>query len=101
MITQYSLFDLSEEHSQQDVDSEDKAKVVNVASVPMRSPFRYAGGKTWLVPYIRRWLKARGGHDKALIEPFAGGGIVILTPIFEELVDQVTLEELDEDVVAV
>ena len=24
---------------------------VNVASVPHRSPFRYPGGKTWLVPY--------------------------------------------------
>jgi len=75
--------------------------LLNVASVPMRSPFRYAGGKTWLVPYIRRWLKARGGHAKALIEPFAGGGIVSLTAIFEKLVDQVTLVELDEDVAAV
>lgn len=25
-------------------------RVVNVASVPQRSPFRYPGGKTWLVP---------------------------------------------------
>ncbi len=24
--------------------------IVNVASVPQRSPFRYPGGKTWLVP---------------------------------------------------
>ncbi len=30
--------------------------VVNVAMVPMRSPFRYPGGKTWLVPRIREWL---------------------------------------------
>ena len=29
---------------------------VNVASVPQRSPFRYPGGKTWLVPYVRSWL---------------------------------------------
>ena len=29
---------------------------VNVASVPQRSPFRYPGGKTWLIPHIRRWL---------------------------------------------
>ena len=26
---------------------------VNVASVPQRSPFRYPGGKTWLVPQVR------------------------------------------------
>ncbi len=75
--------------------------LVNVASVPLRSPFRYAGGKSWLVPYIRLWLKARGGPGKELIEPFAGGGIVSLTAIFEKLVDQVTLVELDEDVAAV
>ena len=34
-------------------------KPVNVASVPQRSPFRYPGGKTWLVPHIRRWLGSR------------------------------------------
>src|ERR1700674_1531455 len=32
---------------------------VNVASVPQRSPFRYPGGKTWLIPYIRSWLVAK------------------------------------------
>ena len=30
--------------------------VVNVATVPHRSPFRYPGGKTWLVPFIRHWV---------------------------------------------
>ena len=28
----------------------------NVSSVPQRSPLRYPGGKTWLVPHIRAWL---------------------------------------------
>jgi hypothetical protein len=28
----------------------DPKKPVNVAAVPLRSPFRYPGGKTWLVP---------------------------------------------------
>lgn len=73
----------------------------NVASVPMRSPFRYAGGKTWLIPQIRTWLNQRGGADRELIEPFAGGGIVSLTAIFESLVRRVTMVELDEDVAAV
>jgi DNA adenine methylase len=31
--------------------------VINVASVPKRSPFRYPGGKTWLIPTVRNWLK--------------------------------------------
>lgn len=76
------------------------ASIVNVASVPQRSPFRYPGGKTWLVPRIRRWLawRARAGE---FIEPFAGGGIISLTVAFERLAEHVTMIELDEDVAAV
>ncbi len=57
---------------------DNKMNVVNVASVPQRSPFRYPGGKTWLIPTVRKWLQQ---NTKAglLIEPFAGGGIVSLT----------------------
>ena len=33
---------------------------VNVAAVPQRSPLRYPGGKTWLIPHVRAWL---GGMD--------------------------------------
>ncbi len=76
-------------------------KVVNIASVPQRSPFRYAGGKTWLIPRIREWLLAVGGQGKELFEPFAGGGIVSLTAACEDLVDRVTMVEKDEGVAAV
>jgi site-specific DNA-adenine methylase len=79
----------------------DNQKVVNVSSVPQRSPFRYAGGKTWLIPKIRQWLHYHGGAGKELIEPFAGGGIVSLTAACEGLVDRVTMVEKDEDVAAV
>jgi DNA adenine methylase len=75
--------------------------VVNVASVPQRSPFRYPGGKTWLVPIARQWLKAKGGPGVELIEPFAGGAIISLTAVFEDLVDNATLVELDPGVAAV
>jgi DNA adenine methylase len=78
-----------------------KPKVINVASVPQRSPFRYPGGKTWLIPYVRQWLSACGSRDKELIEPFAGGGIVSLTAVAERRVRQALLVELDEDVAAV
>lgn len=75
--------------------------VVNVASVPQRSPFRYPGGKTWLVPRIRQWLTSLDAKPSVLVEPFAGGGIVGLTVAFEELAEHVVLVELDRQVAAV
>lgn len=78
-----------------------KAKIVNVATVPQRSPFRYPGGKTWLIPYVRHWLRSKADSVKELIEPFAGGAIVGLTAGFEGLVERVTLIERDPDVAAV
>lgn len=76
-------------------------RVVNVASVPQRSPFRYPGGKTWLVPRIREWLQSQPAPPRELIEPFAGGGSVSLTAGFEELVEHVTMVEMDAEVAAV
>ncbi|NOX48330.1 MAG: DNA adenine methylase [Chlorobi bacterium] len=75
-------------------------KIVNVASVPQRSPFRYPGGKTWLIPVVRKWLR-QSNEPKKLIEPFAGGGIVGLTTAFERLADSVLMVELDPEVAAV
>jgi len=71
---------------------------VNVATVPQRSPLRYPGGKTWLIPHIREWLGST--NAKVLIEPFAGGGIVSLTAVMEGLVDQAIMVEIDRDVAA-
>jgi DNA adenine methylase len=76
-------------------------QAVNVASVPHRSPFRYPGGKTWFVPYFRRWIETRPERIVTLIEPFAGGGVIGLTAAFEGLAEKVILVELDEDVAAV
>jgi DNA adenine methylase len=76
-------------------------RIINVASVPQRSPFRYPGGKTWLVPYLRRWLASLPAHPAEFVEPFAGGASIGLTVAFEELAAHVTLIELDEQVAAV
>jgi DNA adenine methylase len=80
-------------------------ETVNVASVPQRSPFRYPGGKTWLIPRVRDWMRYRaavtGRRPRTLIEPFAGGGIVSLTVAAEKLADRAVMVELDEEVVAV
>lgn len=78
-----------------------KQQVVNVASVRQYSPFRYPGGKTWLVPLARTWLQGRGEKPNVLVEPFAGGAIIGLTAAFENLAAHVLLVELDEQVAAV
>ncbi len=88
--TQYSLFGgLSLE------------KPINIAKVPHRSPFRYPGGKTWLVPRIRQWLASLPKSPSHFLEPFAGGGIVALTVAFEKRASRVTVVELDDDIAAV
>ena len=71
---------------------------VNVAAVPQRSPLRYPGGKTWLVPHIRHWLRHR--RTELLVEPFAGGAVVSLTAVMEELSERAYLVDLDRDVAA-
>ena len=71
---------------------------VNVSTVPQRSPLRYPGGKTWLVPHIREWLART--EPAVLVEPFAGGGIVSLTAVMEGLVDRCIMIEIDHDVAA-
>jgi len=76
-------------------------KPVNVASVPQRSPFRYPGGKTWFVPTFRDWIKNQYPKPEILIEPFAGGGIISLTALFEKFVSRVIMAEIDEDIAAV
>jgi DNA adenine methylase len=99
-MQQMTLFD--DIHVQQ-------AQIVNIASVPQLSPFRYPGGKTWLVPRLRRWLSPHTRQQVGLnpvrpaqlIEPFAGGGIISLTTAAERLADHVTMVEIDEDVAAV
>ena len=78
-----------------------ETKAVNVASVPQRSPFRYPGGKTWFVPKLRRWIRSQPDKPRLLVEPFAGGGIVSLTAVFENLVDAALMVELDEEIAAV
>lgn len=73
---------------------------VNVSAVPQRSPLRYPGGKTWLVPHIRVWLGTSETAAETLAEPFAGGGIVSLTAVMEGLVQQCLMSEIDGEVAA-
>jgi len=73
-------------------------KAVNVASVPQRSPLRYPGGKTWLVPEIRKYLEGLDFRPEVFVEPFAGGGIASLTAVMDCHVDRAVLCERDPDI---
>jgi DNA adenine methylase len=83
------------------LDEVEEPKPVNVASVPQRSPFRYPGGKTWFVPTFREWMAQIYPKPSILVEPFAGGGIISLTALFENLVERVVMLELDDEIAAV
>ena len=76
-----------------------RERVINVSSVPQRSPFRYPGGKTWLVPTARKWFR-QATAESQLYEPFAGGGIISLTAIAEGYFSHATMVELDDDMAA-
>lgn len=74
---------------------------INVAQVRQLSPFRYPGGKTWLVPEVRKWLITSKQTPSVFVEPFAGGAMAGLTSASEGLAERVFLCELDEDVASV
>ena len=75
--------------------------VINIASVPQRSIFRYPGGKTWFVPYFRKWMSNINTEQKTFIEPFAGGGIISLTCAAENMAPQIIMCEIDDEIAAV
>mgnify|MGYP001577751003 FL=1 len=81
---------------------QEKENIVNVASVAQLSPFRYPGGKTWLVPDVIRWIDARrNGKCQLFVEPFVGGGIVSLTLAERGMAEKCVMVELDEEIAAV
>lgn len=58
------------------------------------SPFRYPGGKSWLLPLVGRWLSSNSGVVR-LCEPFAGGASVGLFAGITGLVKFVRIAEAD------
>lgn len=71
----------------------------NIAALPHYSPFRYPGGKTWLIPAIRKWLATR--PKNLICEPFAGGASASLMAVLEGYVERAILIEKDEGVASV
>lgn len=68
-------------------------------SVRYPSPFRYPGGKSWLIQYARRWLAYQQATE--CVEPFAGGASIALSAVLGRMVGRATLVELDDSVAAV
>ena len=66
----------------------------------LKSPFRYAGGKSWFVKIARKWISNRPVRPKLLVEPFAGGANISLSAVHANLVDKAEFSELDRDVAA-
>ncbi|MBS3906728.1 MAG: hypothetical protein KGZ49_06790 [Syntrophaceae bacterium] len=53
------------------------------------------------MPTFRQWLGNKYSKSGVLVEPFAGGGIISLTALFENLVEKAVMVELDEEIAAV
>jgi DNA adenine methylase len=93
---------MSELNMQQStVFGDEHLEIVNVAKVKQLSPFRYPGGKTWLVPSFLRWLQSLSCKPEYLVEPFAGGGIISLSTAYYGLLDKCVMVEKDEDIASV
>jgi DNA adenine methylase len=72
-----------------------------IANGQRYSIFRYPGGKSWLIPEVRKWLESSTIRPLLFVEPFAGGAIAGLTVAAEALVDKVLISEIDTNVAAV
>lgn len=81
--------------------SGDLESPVNISKVKHLSPFRYPGGKTWLVPYFVNYFNQRQTKCSNFVEAFAGGAIIGLTIASRNLTDKLTINELDPEVSAV
>jgi DNA adenine methylase len=75
--------------------------IVNVASVRHLSPFRYPGGKTWLVPRVLSYLRSLPESPDVFVDPFLGGGSVPLAALMEGCVSRAVLCEIDREVSSV
>lgn len=89
----------SEHPSLTDATMEGRADVLT--KTKLLSPFRYPGGKTWLVPTVFRWLASLKATPSHFVEPFAGGGIVGLNVAAYGLAQRVTFVEIDNVVSSV
>jgi len=61
----------------------------------LKSPLRYPGGKSFLVPYVVRFLELNKLKPRIFVEPFAGGASISLALLGLDLVENVALYDSD------
>jgi len=76
-------------------------RYTNPSKVRQFSPFRYPGGKTWLVPSVQQWMEGMSEKPDLFLEPFAGGASVGLAVAAAGLAHTVMLVEKDPAVASV
>jgi DNA adenine methylase len=64
------------------------------------SPLRYPGGKTILFPFFVKKIEESGLRDVTYVEAFAGGAGAALALLFNEVVDQIVINDLDKAIYA-
>ncbi len=69
----------------------------HISTVPLRSPLRYPGGKTWLIPHLREWLQSVQ-RPSVFVEPFCGGATASLMAIAENFADTAVMFEIDPEI---
>lgn len=65
-----------------------------------RSPLRYPGGKSKLIPYIMETLKLNRLDGGVYVEPFAGGAAIAWHLLFEDQVERVYINDLSPSIFA-
>jgi DNA adenine methylase len=62
---------------------------------PTVTPLRYPGGKTWILPYVKQFLKYHKINLGTIIEPFAGSASVSIGLLKDGLADFAYICEKD------
>lgn len=67
---------------------------------PTVTPLRYPGGKTWLIPYVKNFLKFHSIQHGTVIEPFAGSASVTIGLLDASLMEKGVICENDPLIIA-
>ena len=67
---------------------------------PSITPLRYPGGKTWLIPYINKFLEFHSISPGTIIEPFAGSASVTIGLLSSNLMKTGIICEKDPLIIA-